>query len=137
MTARRRRGEDGFSSVEVVIVTPILVLVFLVMVAFGHAVTVRSDLTNAVNAAARAGSLQRSYTAAIAAAQHVLDADLGGECDGGPHPTWPAPGSFTAGGNFVIHVDCASPLLGLPALPPDVTLRAVGVSPIDAFRGLT
>lgn len=137
MNARRRRGEEGISSVEVVILVPVLAVVILVAVAFGNAAGVRSDLANAVNAAARAGSLQRSYTAALAAAAQVLDEDLPGECDGGVHPQWPSAASFTPGGDFVITVTCASPLMGLPGMPADVTLHAIGVSPIDRFRGLT
>ena len=138
MTSRkRRRGEDGFSSVEVVIIAPVLVVVVLLMVAFGTAVSARSDLENAANAAARAGSLQRSYPAAVAAAGQVLEQDLGSACAGGAHPSWPAPASFTPGGDFVIHIDCAVPMLGIPGLPPDVDLHAVGVSPIDPYRSVT
>ena len=134
---RNRRGEEGFSSVEVVIIAPVLAVVVLLMVAFARAVTARSDLENAANAAARAGSLQRSYPAALEAAQQVLAEDLGTECTGGPQTTWPAPGAFTPGGAFVIHVACAVGLLGVPGVPADVDLHAVGVSPIDPLRGLS
>lgn len=133
----RRRGEDGFSSVEVVIAIPVLVLVVMIMVAFGRAVTSRSDLANGVDAAARAGSLQRSYTAAIAAAQQVLTADLAGVCDGGAHPAWPPASSFKPGGLFTVRVSCKVSLLGIPGLPADVTLSQVGVAPLDPYRSIT
>ena len=134
---RADRREGGFTSVEVVIAAPVLVLVVIFLVAFGRAVTSRSDLVDGVDAAARAGSLQRSYAAAITAAQQVLDQDLGGVCDGGASPTWPAPGSFVPGGTFTIHVTCRSSLLGIPGLPSDITLAAVGVAPLDPYRGIT
>jgi hypothetical protein len=134
---RRRRGEDGFSSVEVVIIAPALAVVIVLMVAFARAVTARSDLENAANAAARAGSLQRSYPAALAAARQVLAEDLRTECAGGPDPSWSPSASFAPGGDFVVHVSCAVGLLGVPGVPPDVDLHAVGVSPIDPLRGLS
>ena len=135
--ARQRRGEAGISTVEVVFMIPVIVFVLLTLAALGLGVLARSDLFSAADAAARAGSQERSYTAAIAAAEHVLAADLGGKCAGGATPTWPAASSFIPGGNFVVHVACKSPLLGLPGLPPYTTLHSVGVAPIDQYRGIT
>jgi Flp pilus assembly protein TadG len=136
VNSRRRRSEDGFTSAEVAIATPVIALALLVLAALGLTALNEGSLGDAADAAARAGSLQRSYDAAIAAAQQVLDADLDGTCQGGPVPTWPPAADFTPGGNFVVDVACRSPLLGLPGFPPYTTLHGVGVAPIDPNRGL-
>lgn len=133
----RRRGQDGFSTVEVVLATPVITISLLFTLVLGLTVIHSGDLGGAVDAAARAGSLQRSYAAAITAAVEVLDEDLDGVCDGGPQPTWPAATSFTPGGDFVVRVACASSLLGFPGLAPHTTLHGTGVAPIDPYRGVT
>jgi Flp pilus assembly protein TadG len=136
VTPRRSRSEDGFSTVEVVIATPVIALVLLVLAALGLTALHKGSVDTAADAAARAGSLQRDYPAAIAAARQVLNADLDGTCQNGPDPTWPPASDFTPGGQFVLTVTCRSPLLGLPGLPPATTLHGVGVAPIDPNRGL-
>jgi hypothetical protein len=131
----RPRGQDGISTVEVVLLAPLMVLLIVFVVALGNLVNVKGDVQAAADDAARAGSDQRSYTAAMDAAGQVAAEDLTGRClDGGPQITGPGPAAFTAGGVFTVRIDCAASLFGLPGLPSRKQLTASGVAPLDPFR---
>lgn len=131
---RRPRGQDGISAVEVVLLAPLMILLILFVVALGNLVNINGDVQNAADDAARAGSDQRTYTAAMDAAAQVAAADLGGRCLGAPQITGPGPEAFTAGAVFTLRIDCQASLLGLPGLPARKQLSARGVAPLDPFR---
>jgi Flp pilus assembly protein TadG len=131
---RPRPGQDGISAVEVVLLAPLLTLLLVFLAAFGVLVDVRGDVQNAADDAARAGSDQRTYTAAMTAATQIAAEDLSGRCLDGPTVTGPPPDTFTAGGVFTLQIDCATSLLGLPGLPARKTLTARGIAPLDPYR---
>jgi Flp pilus assembly protein TadG len=117
-----------------VLLAPLLTLLLVFVAAFGALVNIRGDVQNAADDAARAGSDQRTYTAAMTAATQTAAEDLAGRCLGGPLVTGPGPATFTAGGVFTLQIDCATSLLGLPGLPARKTLTARGVAPLDPYR---
>ena len=86
---RRTRGlpyagahDRGLSTIEVVILAPVIILFVLILVAFGQLVDGRGAVDGAARDAARAGSLQRSGSAALEQATTVAQDDLAGTCDG-------------------------------------------------------
>src|SRR5438067_13919183 len=79
----RRTGEDaGLSTIEVVILAPVIMLFILVIMAFGLLVDGRGSVDGAARDAARAGSLQRDEKSPMSQAQAAADADLSGTCSG-------------------------------------------------------
>jgi Flp pilus assembly protein TadG len=83
----RSRIDKGSVAVEVVLITPVLVVLLLLVVLGGRLTGAQSRVRHAAASAARAASLRSSLSAAeadaIATAQHDLErAHV--ECDGGP-----------------------------------------------------
>ncbi|GAB6901758.1 TadE/TadG family type IV pilus assembly protein [Kineosporia succinea] len=120
-------------SVEVVIVTPLLVAFLLLVVAFGRYVAVRGEVEAASRDAVRAASLERDAAAAQGAATRTANASLGGR--------WTCSavglkGQFVAGGVIETELSCQVPVsdLGLLGLPGTVTVRASSSSPLDVYR---
>jgi Flp pilus assembly protein TadG len=60
MTARKRRGEAGTSTVEAVIVLPLMLMLIFGIAEFGITFTRWNSLTNAVREGARAGVVFRT-----------------------------------------------------------------------------
>src|SRR3954465_15109055 len=81
--SRRIPVDDrGLSTVEVVILAPVMILFILVLVAFGQLVDGRGALDGPARAAARRGSIQKDHVAAIAEAKKAAQADLADVCSG-------------------------------------------------------
>nr|WP_168517072.1 TadE/TadG family type IV pilus assembly protein [Streptomyces sp. S1D4-11]QIZ01506.1 hypothetical protein HEP87_11165 [Streptomyces sp. S1D4-11] len=78
-TQPRRSQDAGSATTELVLVTPLLILLALVAVAFGKLVGARLDADEAAHQAARAASLARSADEARA------------EVAGRPRAAWPGP----------------------------------------------
>ena len=69
------RGDDrGLSTIEVVILAPVMILFILVLVAFGQLVDGRGALDGAARDAARAGSIQKDHGTAMAEARKAAEA---------------------------------------------------------------
>ena len=80
----RHRGERGSVSVELVLLTPVLVGLLCLTVAFGRIQNARADVEAASRAAARAASIERSAPAARVAGERAATAELdssGYRCD--------------------------------------------------------
>lgn len=82
--ARRRRDETGISTVEVVVLTPVLILFVLTMTALGLYAENASQVQGAAQDAARMASLQRTESAALDYAAQTAETDLGGTCNSSP-----------------------------------------------------
>src|SRR3954470_18998147 len=84
-SSRGRVAADdrGLSSIEVVILAPIMILFILVLVAFGQLVDGRGAVDGAARDAARAGSLQRDAVSAMEQASAAARADLDDTCVSG------------------------------------------------------
>ena len=134
--ARETAADDaGVSTIEMVILTPLLMFMVLLIVAFGILVDANGTVSNAASDAARAGSLQRTEPAALAAAQTAADADLAGTCSGTPSVQPAADGmDFTAGGMFAITVTCKADAFGVLGVNDPKTITEQAAAPLDPYR---
>lgn len=74
---RSRRGEDGSSTLELVLLAPVLLSVMLLIVAFGRHANVQGYLDQAARDAARSATANRDYASAKAAVERTIALDLG------------------------------------------------------------
>lgn len=127
------RHERGSMAVEVVLLTPILVLFMLLVVAGGRYISVQADIEAAARDAARAASFERSHGSAAAAAQAAATAALDdfAVCQVGD-----LGGNFEAGGLVEIELTCQVPNddLGLIGLRGNHEMSATGAAPLDTYR---
>lgn len=131
---RRHTGERGGATVELVILTPALLVLLVVVVAGGRLVGTRGDLDSAAREAARAGSLAPTATAAQTAATDAARTALSER-----HLDCPSPKvdvdvtRFAPGGTVAVTVSCIVGLadLGLPGLPGERAIQSRAVAPID------
>ncbi|GLY17706.1 membrane protein [Kineosporia sp. NBRC 101677] len=128
-----RCAETGSMSVEIVLITPLLVAFLLLVVAFGRYVAVRGEVEAASRDAVRAASLERDLGSARAAATQTANASLGGRwtCE-----AVGLSGEFVAGGTIETELSCRVPVddLGLLGLPGTVSVRASSSAPLDIYR---
>ena len=135
-----RQDERGVAVLELVLLTPVLVLMVYVVVGMGRLGLAREHIDAAARDAARAGSIARSADAAHAAAQstavealgsHRLTcADLGVAVD---------TSQFRPGGWVRVEVSCTvttSDLVGMWA-PGTKTMSATSQAVVDTFRGVS
>lgn len=138
-TERRRYGNFGSATVELVILTPVVMLFVLFVVAIGRFEIVRSQVTgvarDAVEAAAVAPDALAALQAASAAAPPVA-AGGGSPCRHLVVHTDVA--AFRPGGSVTVTVRCAVPFadLAVPGLPGLAPVSSTVVAPIDTFRGV-
>ncbi|MER6075162.1 TadE/TadG family type IV pilus assembly protein [Streptomyces sp. NPDC001817] len=122
---------------ELVLVTPLLVLVFLVVVAFGLLADARLVVADAAHQAARAASLARTEKEAHAQAERAADEALR---EAGASCMRPgvrlATGGLTPGATVTARVSCTADLgrLTHTGLPGHVTLADTAFSVVDTFR---
>lgn len=137
--ARRRIGRDrGAAAVELVLVTPLMVVLLLFVVAAGRMVQASLEVGSAAQQAARAASLARDPSAAVGDAEAVARSALGGQsmtCK--PMSVSPDTGDFVPGGEISVRVSCTVDLsdLALLDIPGAQTVTATADSPIDVYRG--
>lgn len=139
MTRLRRRlgDEEGSVTVELVLVTPLLILFLLLVVAFGRLASSRIDVSGAAAQAARAASIARDPTSASAAAEQTATAALANEsvtCANLNVTTNTA--DFTAGGTVSVTITCHVDLAALAGLrlPASTSVTGSSVSSIDTYR---
>lgn len=130
---RIRDRERGSMAVEVVLLTPILLLFTLLVVAGGRYVSVRADIEAAARDAARAASFARSNGDAQTAANTVATAALGGDSD---CQVARIGGNFEAGGivNVTLNCQVSNDGLGLLGLTGSLAMSATGSAPLDTYR---
>ena len=137
-TESARRDEDGSASVEMVLLTPALLVLLLLVVAGGRLAGTRGQVDAAARDAARAGTIARSpgdaRRDALEAARTRLDAGSVG-CRGLNVAVNTA--GFRAGGHVTATVSCIVDLGDLTVLgiPGTRTVTASAVEPVDTFRG--
>ena len=134
---RRDGGEDGAVATELVLLTPLLVVMLLFVVALGRLAGARIDVDGAAAQAARAASIARSPTAAAAMARQTAADALSSD-----HVTCAAltvttdTAGFAPGGQVAVTVTCTvalSDLVGL-RLPPAEQITSTATSVVDTFR---
>ncbi|MER5299035.1 TadE/TadG family type IV pilus assembly protein [Streptomyces lasiicapitis] len=136
--ARRRRSrvaadDRGLSTVEVVILAPVMILFILVLVAFGQLVDGRGAIDGAARDAARAGSIQKDQGTAMAEARKAAKADLEDVCSG-PVTVVQKSAGFEPDTLFTVEVSCEVRGLAMLGLDIPTTLEASFSSPLDPYR---
>lgn len=138
--ARRLRGDAGsFAALELVICSVFVVVMILLIAGLGRVSRAHQLLDQAALAAARAGSLQHTATAANTAAQAAAEqtlADRGLSCATLTVTTDTS--RFHAGGDVTARVDCTADLSGLAlsGLPGSLHLHQSSTAPLETLRDL-
>jgi Flp pilus assembly protein TadG len=134
---RGRLRERGSAPVELVIITPALILFLLLYLGFGRISRAEQLVDDAAAQAARAATL--NYTSpgqAAAAAQQAAAQALsaGGLACASDHVSVDT-GEDHPGGSITVHLTCSADLAQAVAagLPGSVTLTASATSPIDVY----
>ena len=136
-TMTATRGADaGTTTIELVILAPIILVLLCFIVGLGRIADTRGQLTGAVRDAARAASLAPTPTAAQSAAAQTARADLadaGIDCEGMTVSVNTA--AFRPGGQVSVRLACTTDLSGLvvTGLPGHTTLHAAAVVPLDRY----
>ncbi|NEC86117.1 TadE/TadG family type IV pilus assembly protein [Streptomyces sp. SID12501] len=130
---RRELGDRGLSTIEVVILAPVMMMFILVLVAFGQLVDGRGALDGAARDAARAGSIQKDHVTAMSEARKAAEADLTDICSGPVTVTQTSAG-FEPDTIFSVEVSCEVRGLAMLGLDIPTTLTASFSSPLDPFR---
>lgn len=132
--------ERGSASIELVLITPVLIMFLLLVVGLGRLALASQEVTAAANDAARAASLERNVGAAAgkgrAAAEQAL-ADRGMSCASLSVDVDTS--GYRAGGQVRAEVVCVADLgdLALSGLPGSKTYRADAVVPIEQYKADT
>lgn len=129
---RPTRGEYGSVSVELVLMTPLLLILVAFIVLAGRLVDLRLQVESAAHQAARAASQQQTITGAQAAAGRIA-AELGPRC-GTPSTAVDAT-LWAPGGTVTVTLTCHAALADLTLLPVPSTVEvsASFTSPLDRF----
>jgi Flp pilus assembly protein TadG len=122
------------STIEVVVLAPVIILFVLILVAFGQLVDGRGAVDGAARDAARAGSLQRTGTAAIGQATTAARNDLRGTCARPAAVTAVGDTRFLSDTLYTIQVTCVVRGLRFLGLPVAESVTSTSASPLDPFR---
>ncbi len=137
----RRSGPErgAFAALELVILTPFIIVMMLLIVGFGRVERGRQLVDQAAQAASRAASLTVSpaaaQTAAKQAAEHTLS-DGGLSCSSMTVNIDTS--AFYAGGQVTAHLSCQADLsqLAMAGLPGSTRLSSDSTSPLEQYRPL-
>jgi Flp pilus assembly protein TadG len=141
MTADEHDTPDSgaFAALELAILLPFVIVMLLLVVAFGRVERGRELVDQAAASAARAASLSTSpgqaQSAAIDAATQTLT--NGGLSCGGMQVSVDT-SSFHPGGDVTAHISCSADLAGLTlsGVPGHVHLSSSATSPLEPYRQL-
>ena len=134
---RLRADESGSVATELVLLTPLLILMLLFVVALGRTVSARMEVDGAAAQAARAASIARDPATATAMAQQAATSALGSDhvtC--GDLTVTTDTADFAPGGQVQVTVTCTvdlADLLGL-RLPASRAISSTATSVIDTYR---
>lgn len=129
--------DRGSSTAELVIVTPIVIVMLLLAVAFGRYAYGKQLIEQAASAAARAASLSSTAVQADNRAKQAAAASLS---DAGVSCTSMTVAvdvsEFRAGGTVGVTLNCTADLSGLAlsGVPGSVTMSATGRAPLETYR---
>jgi Flp pilus assembly protein TadG len=134
-----RRGDNGSLTIELVVLTPIIVVFVLLALALGRFELAREQVVGAARAAAEAASVAPSAAAAQSAATSAAAPAVAE----GAHSCVELSVStdtshFTPGGYVRVVVSCQvdfSDLL-VPGFPGHAAVQASEIAPIDPFRSV-
>jgi len=137
---RLRTEESGSVATELVLLTPLLLLMLLFVVALGRTVSARMEVDGAAAQAARAASIARDPATATAMAQQAATTALGSDhvtCANLTVTTDTA--DFEPGGQVAVTVTCTVDLADLVGLrlPASQSISSTSTSVIDVYRAAT
>jgi Flp pilus assembly protein TadG len=132
------RREDGSVTTEVVLLTPVLLVLLGFVIMTGRIGDVDGAVTHAAQQAARAGTLTGNADAARSAASSTVRANLehlGISCT--RLEVTVETSRFRPGGDVAVEVTCTVALgdVAFTGLPGQRTVSARAVEVIDVFRG--
>jgi Flp pilus assembly protein TadG len=137
MRPRSRITERGSATTELVLITPVLIIVLLFVVALGRIASSRAEVDAAARDVAREAANARSFAEAVASSDAAARGDLG---EAGVTCRSLAialdMNNFRAGGTVTATVSCTvalQDLVGL-GLPASRTITARFTAPIDLYR---
>lgn len=141
MPARRpgsHRDERGSAVVEMVLLTPLLLILLLFMVQLGRFAVARTDLDGAARDAARAASLERSLATAAASARSAAEGTLASRNVTCRNLDVRLDADFTPGGWVAAEVGCTVDLsdLSLLGVASSRSMSSRFVAPLETYRGL-
>lgn len=121
-------------SVEIVLLTPVLLMFIYLIVAGGRYVAVQGEVEAVARDAARAASMERSLSAAQSSAADVMSRGL--ESDVSCQGLSFAGTDFVPGGQVRVELACRVSYdgLGLIGLPGSVSVDGASTAPLDRFR---
>jgi Flp pilus assembly protein TadG len=137
MRSRTATRDMGAASVELAVLTPLLVALLLLVVPCGRLVSVQLDVDAAAHGAARAASIARTVGVASADAQRVAADTLAARSALCPRPAVAVDsGGLRPAGVVSVTVTCVVPLsdLALLRLPGSHTVASTASSPVDRWR---
>ncbi|WP_078901590.1 TadE/TadG family type IV pilus assembly protein [Actinacidiphila yeochonensis] len=130
-------NERGSATVEVVVLTPLLVLLLLFVVALGRLADARLLVADAAHQAARAASLARTEQGARAQAQRAAAQAIkdGGAACGRPQVSVTTD-HLDPGSTVRVRINCTAELgdLTRTAMPGHVVLADTAYSVVDSYR---
>lgn len=133
-------SDAGMMSLEMAILAPLIIVMLLVVVAFGRVTHGRAMVDQAAAAAARSASLASSPGQAVTAAEADAQQTLTGAglaCTGARISLDTS--GFRPGGQVTADVSCTVDLssLALAGVPGRLTLTATATAPLESYRDLT
>jgi Flp pilus assembly protein TadG len=138
MSAAAKRPPDaGISTVEVVILTPLLMFMVLLIVCLGVLVNAHGRVNAAARDAARAGTFQQTAAEALQQARLAAAADLGNQCDGklsDVTAAYQAPKTPGGVGYYKATVTCVVNLTGFGVVGAKQTITASFSAPVDPMQ---
>jgi Flp pilus assembly protein TadG len=125
-------------AIEMVIATPLLLLLVALVFAYGRAAQVNGTLQAGVRDAARSASQARNATEARQRAEAVIRSALGPGSTGCQNTLQVDPVQFQFDVPVTVTARCSYPLtdLGLPGAPGSISADASFSSPLDPNRGV-
>jgi len=140
MTSAAEMRERGSATTEVVLLTPVLILMLLFVVALGRIGSSRAEVAGAARDAARDAANARSIAQAVASGDRTARGDLHGSGVSCRSVSVVLDtNNFRAGGTVTATVSCTvafADLVGLD-LPAMKTITARYTEPIDIYRAVS
>ena len=134
---RRLGGEAGAVATELVLLTPLLILMLLFVVALGRLAGARLEVDGAAAQAARAASIARDPATATAMAAQTAAAALGSDHVTCAHLTVSTDiAGFAPGGQVAVTVTCTVDLADMVGLrlPAAQSITSTATSVVDTYR---
>jgi len=134
-----RRGDRGSLTVELVVLTPVLVVVALATLVFGRVSEARQQVVESSRAGAEAAAVLPTVGTAqwVAAINAVINL-IGRSHTCATVTVTTDTSHFVAGGSLTVHVACQVHLsdIGFPGMPGSTVVRATATAPLDPYRSV-